>query len=89
VDAPSASIPAVTFVITAILPARSHQGNQGVGSELRIVAVKEPDQRKERFIPKTYCKSFATTTENAADAAECHRLVTSAQHREMETSRPG
>jgi hypothetical protein len=30
VDAPSASIPAITFVITAILPMRSHQGNQAV-----------------------------------------------------------
>jgi len=33
-----------------------------------------------QFIPKRYCNSFATTTKNAEDAVEWHRLVTRAQH---------
>jgi hypothetical protein len=40
VDVPKASIPAITFVISANLPARCHQGNQAVRSELPMVAVK-------------------------------------------------
>jgi hypothetical protein len=40
VDVPKASIPAITFVIPANLPARCHQGNQALRSELPMVAVK-------------------------------------------------
>jgi hypothetical protein len=39
VDNSSASIPAISLVITAMIPARHHPGNE-VRSELSIVAVK-------------------------------------------------
>jgi hypothetical protein len=40
VDISSANIPAVTFVITADLPARCHPGNEAIGPGLPIPVVK-------------------------------------------------
>src|SRR5260370_19324751 len=76
----SASIPAISFVITAIIPARNHPGNE-VRSELPIVAVKSQIETAHNSFPTTYCKSFATTRKNAGDDVEWHRLVTRVQHR--------
>jgi hypothetical protein len=83
VDISSASIPAVSLVLTAIMPARGHQWNEAIdcsGPELPITSVKKPDQTQAQFIPQRYCNSFATTIKNAEDAAESHRLVTRVQH---------
>jgi hypothetical protein len=79
VDNSSASIPAISLVITAMIPARHHPGNE-VRSELSIVAVK--NQIETDHIPELYCKPFATTTKNTGNAVEWHRLVTRVQHNE-------
>jgi hypothetical protein len=50
----SANIPAVSFVITAIMPARGHQWNEAIdspGPELPITSVKEPDQTMAHHSP--------------------------------------
>jgi hypothetical protein len=47
----SASIPAISFVITAIIPARNHPGNE-VRSELPIVARSKADQKQATIHPR-------------------------------------
>jgi hypothetical protein len=82
----SASIPAVSFVVTAIMPARGHQTNEtnifdparwfGFADCLRS----KPDQREAPSIPKPYCKSFAIGRTNTEDEVKWHRGVTCVQH---------
>src|SRR6266851_5683586 len=71
----SANIPAVSFVITAIMPARGHQWNEAIdssGPELPIASVKERDQTMAQFIPQPYCNSFAIARMNTYDVVEWH-----------------
>jgi hypothetical protein len=49
-DISGANIPAVSLVITAIMPACCHQGNQAVGS-LPIVAVKSQIKGRAHSFP--------------------------------------
>jgi hypothetical protein len=85
----SANIPAVSFVVTAIMPARGHQWNEAIdssGPELPITSVKERDQTMAQFIPQPYCNSFAIARMNTEDVVEWHRLVTRVQHNQVESS---
>jgi len=50
-DIPSASIPAVSFVITAIMPARCHQRNAAVRSALLALAVKSQIKPRRNSFP--------------------------------------
>jgi hypothetical protein len=58
-DISNASIPAVSFIITAIMPTRCPQGNEAVRRRFRLPRSKRPDQTEAQFIPKRYCKPFA------------------------------
>jgi hypothetical protein len=89
----SASIPAVTFVITANLPARRHPRNEaineaidGSGPELPMAAAKKSDRTKEPFIPKPYCNSFAIARMNPKEVVEWHWPVTRVQHSSIKSA---
>jgi hypothetical protein len=51
VDIASASIPAVSSLITAIMPARCHQGNAAVRSALLALAVKSQIKPRRNSFP--------------------------------------
>jgi hypothetical protein len=78
-DISSASIPVVSFVITANMPTRCHQGNEAIPGVADSCGQK-PDQTEARFISKRYCKSFAIGRKNTDASVEWHRAVTGLQH---------
>jgi hypothetical protein len=88
VDISDARIPKISFVVTAIKPARCSQTNQmnpsilSRSAEFPSIALKRRSNGRT-ILPSLIASHSQLEEGKVGDTVECHRLVTRAQHNRM------